>query len=83
MAIIAVWEDADDDPRPHEQWTIALWDQLRSQGRGVYVNFLEDEGADRVHQAYPPRTYERLAAIKRRYDPDNLFRLNQNVPPAS
>ena len=83
VAVIAVWEDADDDPRPHEQWTIALWDQLRSQGRGVYVNFLEDEGADRVHQAYPPRTYERLAAIKRRYDPDNLFRLNQNVPPAS
>ena len=46
------------------------------------MNFLEEEGAERVHHAYPPRTYERLAAIKRRYDPANLFRLNQNVPPA-
>lgn len=83
VAIIAVWLDAADDPDPHEQWTIALWERLRSEGRGVYVNFLEDEGADRVRDAYPARTFERLAAIKRRYDPDNLFRLNQNVPPAS
>ena len=82
VAIIAVWLDGAEDPHPHEQWTTALWDQLRSRGRGVYVNFLEEEGADRVHDAYPPRTYERLAAIKRRYDPSNLFRLNQNVPPA-
>jgi FAD/FMN-containing dehydrogenase len=35
-----------------------------------------------VHEAYPPATYARLAAIKRRYDPTNLFRYNQNVPPA-
>ena len=82
VAIIAVWLDAAEDPHPHEQWTTALWDQLRTRGRGVYVNFLEEEGAARVHEAYPPRTYERLAAIKRRYDPANLFRLNQNVPPA-
>jgi len=83
VAIIAVWEDAADDPRPHEQWTTTLWDQVRAQGRGVYVNFLEDEGPDRVREAYPPRTYERLATVKRRYDPGNLFRLNQNVPPAA
>ena len=51
------------------------------RGPGVYVNFLEDEGADRVREAYPPATYARLAAIKRRYDPTNLFRFNQNVPP--
>ena len=38
--------------------------------------------ADRVREAYPGHTYQRLAAIKRRYDPNNLFRLNQNVPPA-
>lgn len=82
VALIAVWLDAADDPRPHEQWTMDLWDRVRSEGRGVYVNFLEEEGADRVREAYPPRTYERLAAIKRRYDPSNLFRLNQNVPPA-
>jgi FAD/FMN-containing dehydrogenase len=83
VAVIAVWLDPTDDPDPHEQWTIALWDRLRPEGRGVYVNFLEKEGAERVREAYPAHTYERLSAIKRRYDPDNLFRLNQNVPPAS
>ena len=48
---------------------------------GVYVNFLGDEGAERVREAYPGSTWDRLAAIKRRYDPDNLFRHVQNVPP--
>jgi FAD/FMN-containing dehydrogenase len=83
VAVIGVWLDAADDPRPYEEWTLALWDKLRPEGRGVYVNFLEDEGPERVRDAYPPRTYERLAAVKRRYDPDNIFRLNQNVPPAA
>jgi FAD/FMN-containing dehydrogenase len=46
------------------------------------VNFLEDEGEARVRQAYPDGTWERLAEVKRRYDPTNLFRLNQNIPPA-
>jgi FAD/FMN-containing dehydrogenase len=49
---------------------------------GAYVNFMGDEGEDAVRAAYPDGTWDRLAAIKRRYDPDNLFRLNQNVPPA-
>jgi len=48
----------------------------------VYVNFLGDEGEQRVHEAYPPATYARLAALKKRYDPTNLFRLNQNILPA-
>ena len=51
--------------------------------RGVYVNFLGDEGEARVREAYPGPTWDRLAAVKRRYDPTNLFRLNQNVPPAA
>ena len=49
---------------------------------GVYANFLGAEGDERIRSAYPHGAYERLAAIKRRYDPANLFRLNQNIPPA-
>ena len=50
---------------------------------GAYVGFLRDEGEARVRAAYPGATWERLAAIKADYDPDNLFRLNQNIPPAA
>ena len=46
-----------------------------------YVNFLGIEGEARVRAAYPGATWDRLVAVKRRYDPDNLFRLNQNIPP--
>ena len=49
----------------------------------MYVNFLENEGAGRVHDAYPPFTFVRLAEIKRKYDPQNIFRFNQNIPPAT
>ena len=49
---------------------------------GAYVNFLGEEGEERIHDAYPGTTWDRLAAIKGQYDPDNLFHLNQNVPPA-
>jgi hypothetical protein len=55
---------------------------LRPYASGVYVNFLGDEGEPRIREAYPPATYARLAALKRRYDPTNLFHLNQNIPPA-
>jgi hypothetical protein len=48
----------------------------------AYVNFIGDTGADRVQQAYPPDTYRRLAALKRQWDPENVFRLNQNIEPS-
>ena len=48
---------------------------------GAAAGFLGDEGRSGAGQAYPGRTGERLAQVKRRYDPANLFRLNQNVPP--
>jgi FAD/FMN-containing dehydrogenase len=50
-------------------------------GAATYVNFTGEAAADRVHAAYPPATYQRLVQVKDRYDPDNLFRLNQNIPP--
>ena len=55
---------------------------LGLDGRDAYVNFLGEEGEAGVRAAYPDPTWDRLRSIKRRYDPDNLFRLNQNVPPA-
>ncbi|WP_423066727.1 FAD-binding oxidoreductase [Devosia sp. CN2-171] len=49
---------------------------------GAYVNFVNDEGPERVRAAYPGATWDRLRRVKRQYDPENLFRLNQNIPPA-
>ncbi|MEP6681447.1 MAG: FAD-binding oxidoreductase [Chloroflexota bacterium] len=66
----------------HEAWLTDFWSEIRHKATGVYVNFLEAEGDERVRAAYPPQTYARLAEIKRRYDPENLFRLNQNIQPA-
>jgi FAD/FMN-containing dehydrogenase len=65
----------------HDTWARDVPPALRQGDAGAYVNFLGDEGVERVRDAYPGDTWERLAAIKRQYDPDNLFRLNQNVQP--
>jgi FAD/FMN-containing dehydrogenase len=65
----------------HEAWVADSLAALSPAARGVHVSFLGDEGIARVHEAYPADTYERLAAIKRRYDPTNLFHLNQNIAP--
>ncbi len=75
------WADGDGaEGGPHIAWTRALWDALLpcSSG-GVYVNFLGDEGSDRVRAAYGEANYARLVALKRRYDPENVFRVNQNI----
>jgi FAD/FMN-containing dehydrogenase len=64
----------------HTQWVADFMAALSAgQTPGVYVNFLADEGAERVRQAYPGATWDRLLAIKQQYDPDNLFRRNQNI----
>jgi FAD/FMN-containing dehydrogenase len=61
--------------------TLATFDALRPKALGVYSNFLEVEGDDRIREAYPGGTLERLAQAKRAYDPTNVFRLNQNIRP--
>ena len=65
----------------HRAWAKEAATALRARSDGAYVNFLGDEGTERVRAAYPGATWDRLAEIKRRYDPENVFRLNQNVPP--
>ncbi len=65
----------------HEVWADRLTAAIRRESRGAYSGFLGDEGHDRIREAYPPPTWDRLVAVKRRYDPNNLFHLNQNIPP--
>jgi UDP-N-acetylenolpyruvoylglucosamine reductase len=63
------------------EWSRGLWSALSPHHVGVYVNFLMDEGEDRIRMAYGAGKYERLKALKRKYDPGNAFRMNQNIPP--
>ncbi len=75
------YTDADDRVRRLD-WLNKFANAISQDDSGVYVNFLEDEGEARVRAAYPETTWDRLAAVKVRYDPGNLFRINQNIPPA-
>jgi FAD/FMN-containing dehydrogenase len=77
----AVYENAEESPQ-HEAWVSRFASALSDGDPGVYVNFLGNEGEQRVREAYPGETWERLAAVKKRYDPTNVFRLNQNVTPS-
>ena len=81
VVLITPFEDPAEAP-VHAAWTHEFYEALRPRSTGAYANFLEDEGEHRVREAYPAPTYRRLAEIKRRYDPTNLFRLNQNIAPA-
>jgi hypothetical protein len=63
------------------EWARAFWSALEPYHTSVYVNFLMEEGQERIRQAYGAGKYERLKALKRTYDPTNFFRLNQNIPP--
>src|SRR5262249_11310404 len=78
-ALIGTWTDAAQTGL-HVQWVRDLWQALRPFATGgVYVNFLGEEGDERVRAAYGDN-YQRLVAAKQRYDPTNLFRVNQNIP---
>jgi FAD/FMN-containing dehydrogenase len=76
------WDDGDSER--HVEWTRRLWSAMRPfSAGGVYVNFLGQEGSDRVREAYGVEKFERLVALKRKYDPSNFYRINQNIPPAA
>lgn len=81
VTLLGLWLDPAEERAPYDRWVESLWQKVRPDGAGVYVNFLADEGESRIGEAYSPATIARLAEIKRKYDPDNTFRLNQNIPP--
>lgn len=76
----AAFENLDDRPQ-HQAWVEETAARLCGGQAGAYIGFMGAEGAARVHEAYPGETWTRLSRIKKRYDPGNLFRLNQNIGP--
>jgi len=84
MVNVAAFHDGSDADRNARQAWVDKFARALGQGdEAAYVNFLSDEGPERVHAAYPGTTWDRLVEIKRRYDPANLFHLNQNIPPGA
>jgi FAD/FMN-containing dehydrogenase len=81
MVNLAALYEKPEEKEIHEAWVSEFAATLRQSDRGAYVNFLADVDEAQVRAAYPGGTWERLAAIKARYDPDNIFRLNQNISP--
>jgi FAD/FMN-containing dehydrogenase len=78
--VAAVYASRDEAPT-HDAWVDGFVESLRRDG-DAYVNFVGDEGRERVRASYPGGTWDRLRQVKRRYDPDNVFRVNHNIRPA-
>jgi FAD/FMN-containing dehydrogenase len=79
--ITSLWADSADD-EANIAWTRELAAEMKPFATGhAYLNFLSDEGEQRVIEAFRPEAYARLTALKDRYDPDNVFRFNQNIRP--
>jgi hypothetical protein len=81
MVNLATFYTGPEDKAKRLSWLTDFASALHQDDPGAYVNFLGDENEARVQEAYPGQTWERLREIKRRYDPANLFRLNQNIRP--
>jgi FAD/FMN-containing dehydrogenase len=85
VGIINPWEGGDaEQAKQHQAWTEELWKALKPKSDGAYVNFCGDDNSkEYANSTYPSATYERLASIKTRWDPDNLFCANCNILPGS
>ena len=80
---LAAFYKGPEDRAARAKWVEEFARAVQPNDTGAYVGFLGDEGSARVHSAYPRATWNRLAKIKATYDPNNLFRLNQNIAPES
>jgi FAD/FMN-containing dehydrogenase len=80
--VAAAYERPEEAP-VHRDWVAGLAKELQQGDAGAYVNFLGDTDEARIRDAYPGATWDRLTAIKGRYDPSNVFRVNHNIPPVS
>jgi FAD/FMN-containing dehydrogenase len=80
--VVGIWLDSALEA-PTRAWTRATFDSLKPFGSGAYVNFISEDDSERTkREAYGEARYARLSTLKRQYDPENIFRLNQNIRPA-
>ena len=82
LAVVGAVYDRAEQRAEQDAWADGVLADLRQGEPGVYVNFLTHEPPERLREAYPGRTWQRLVAVKQQYDPENLFRGNHNIPPA-
>ncbi len=80
--IAASWLPEDPEPQRHLDWVRSFHQSLEPASLGVYVNFTSDDVVSSGQRAYSSAQWDRLTAVKARFDPDNLFSANANIPPA-
>jgi FAD/FMN-containing dehydrogenase len=83
VAFLAMYEGGADVIAHFDRWATDAIGAMREPNAVAYVNFLGIEGGEGLRAAYPGSTWDRLRQVKAKYDPENLFRLNQNIPPAA
>src|SRR5437763_1914662 len=82
LLIVGMWSEPAGD-EANIRWVRQFWEKMQPfASGGFYVNYEAETGLEKVKAAYGPHKFERLAVLKTKYDPTNLFRLNQNIPPA-
>ena len=83
VTALGLWLDPNENRETYADWVDGLWTKVRHHQSGVYCNFVANEGAERVRDAYPGASYAKLAVVKAKYDPENVFSFNQNIRPAA